>query len=57
MKCVKQEAVIRDMQKKHMSPIQIHQDLCETLGENVVLYGIVKSWYREFMCSSESCEG
>ena len=53
MKCAEQSAIIKYVQKKHKSPTQIHQDLCETSDESAVSYGVDKRWCRE----SESCEG
>jgi len=49
-------AVIKYLQKKHLSPTEIHADLQNTLGESSPSYEVVKRWCREFKCGRESCE-
>lgn len=56
MERVEQRAVIKYLQKKSLSPSEIHQDLVSTLGDSAVSYEIVKRWCREFRCGRTSCE-
>lgn len=53
---VEQRAVIKYLQKKGMTPTQIHEDIVATIGECAVSYAIVKRWCREFKCGRTSCE-
>ena len=56
METVEQRAVIKYLQKKGMSPSQIHEDVTATLGESAVSKGTVKRWFRSFECGRTSCE-
>lgn len=56
METIEQRAVIKYLQKKGMSPSQIHEDMTATLGESCVSYSIVKRWCRAFKCGRTSCE-
>ncbi|KAJ4428984.1 hypothetical protein ANN_25980 [Periplaneta americana] len=51
-----ERAVIKYLQKKRMSPSQIHQDMTSTLGESTVSYGIAERWCRMLKCGRTSCE-
>ncbi len=49
-------AVIKYLQKKGMTPTEIHQDIVNVLGEDVISYQTVKNWSRHFKLGGESCE-
>jgi [histone H3]-lysine36 N-dimethyltransferase SETMAR len=48
--------VIKYLQKKGMTPTEIHQDILNVLGEDAISYQVVKNWSRQFKLGRESCE-
>lgn len=56
MDSVEQRVVIKYLQKKGMTPAQIHEDIVATIWESAVSYAIVKRWFQNFKCGRTSCE-
>ena len=49
-------AVIKYLQKKGLTPKQIHEDMQETLGTSAASYAMIKKWVAEFKRGRESIE-
>jgi len=52
---IEQRAIIKYLQKKGLSPKEIHEDMVSVLGDDAPSYQIVKNWCRDFRCGKESC--
>ena len=49
-------SVIKHLQKKGMSPKEIHEDMVQTLGEDSPSYSTIKKWAAEFKRGRDSTE-
>lgn len=49
-------AVIKYLQKKRLSPKEIHEDMVGVLGESAPSYQVVKNLSREFKLGRQTCE-
>ena len=53
---ISHSVVIRYLGLKGLTPIEIHEDMVVTLGEDVPSYSMVKKWDAEFERGRESLE-
>lgn len=49
-------AVIKYLQKKGLTPQEIHDDMVGVLGDDAPSYQVVKNWSRQFRCGRKTCE-